>query len=257
VSHPTPLHPDADLAVVLDDLRQNVAAWGDEGMVMRLFRASICLMLLSILDTLIELLADFRAGRLPPVLPAEDESETPAQRATSSRQGRTARHARTPGPYRAHQPRDTQADAPEQNADPAPCRRISRLSPPRPALRRPEPWPYGIAWTPSHVPRPPAAQFRGSRPPSTHVQIITISEHSDVPQFRGFRRMGKRSVTHHPAARPQRPANRRHPKILSTRSRIRIAGSTREKPRSARVHRGSPPSATARIPCRPYLFRAA
>jgi hypothetical protein len=61
------------LAVVLDDMRQSVAASGDEGLIMRVFTAGIRLMLLSILDMLIDLLADFRAGRLPPVLPAEDE----------------------------------------------------------------------------------------------------------------------------------------------------------------------------------------
>jgi hypothetical protein len=106
VSHPIPLHPDADLAVVLDDLRQSVAAWGDEGMVARLFRASICLMLLSILDTLIELLADFRAGRLPPVLEAEDETRDeriapapPVSRdsAGSFPQGAASRRLRAPG----------------------------------------------------------------------------------------------------------------------------------------------------------------
>ncbi len=70
MSHPTPLHPDADLALVLDEMRQSVAACGDEGLIMRVFVVGIRLALLSILDTLIGLLADFRAGRLPPLLPA-------------------------------------------------------------------------------------------------------------------------------------------------------------------------------------------
>ena len=149
MSHPTPLHPDADLAVVLDDLRQDVAAWGDEGMVMRVFRAGICLMLLSILDTLIDLLADFRAGRLPPVLPAYDEATSqselsvddssiaPASREKSSPEAPTSRGVRAP---RAVAPCADPADAPEpssaQHIAPASRHPRSNLASPRALMRR-------------------------------------------------------------------------------------------------------------------------
>jgi hypothetical protein len=165
VSHPTPLHPDADLAVVLDDLRQNVAAWGDEGMVMRVFRASICLMLLSILDTLIDLLADFRAGRLPPVLPAYDETpnermappaSVPADPAAISKQRAASRHMSAP---RAAAPHGTSADLSEQwdaqHAAPAPRRPAFTVSPSRHLNQHAGHGPRGLVFYPSHVPRRP------------------------------------------------------------------------------------------------------
>jgi hypothetical protein len=174
VSHPTPLHPDADLALVLADLRRNVAAWGDEGMVMRVFRASICLMLLGILDTLIELLADFRAGRLPPVLPAEHErasrvgdspaiatkcepADAQAASAAASRPTR-ARRIDDPSAPPAGAPEHSQAD----HLDPAPRHPGSRVASPSPPLHRPGPGPgpRAIAFYPSHVPRRPFAKIR-------------------------------------------------------------------------------------------------
>jgi hypothetical protein len=188
VSHPTPLHPDADLALVLADLRRNVAAWGDEGMVMRVFRASICLMLLSILDTLIDLLADFRAGRLPPVLPAEDESTVATQRETASRQGHAAPRERASVSVRANTPRDAPADAPEPSAAPASRPPAFPLPSPRAPLRHPEPGPCRIVFHPSAVPRP---RWR-IREQNTQVHSRLICY-----DFRMFRRMGKRSVTHH------------------------------------------------------------
>jgi hypothetical protein len=164
VSQPIPLHPDADLAVVLDDLRQSVAAWGDEGLVMRFFRASISLMLLSILDTLIELLADFRAGRLPPVLPADeplapspsattdDSSTTPPQCGTTSAKAPAARRNRA---LRPETPCDAAANAPEPTAVRAPRRRFFSRSPTETPIRRSEPAPRGVAGYPSVVPRSP------------------------------------------------------------------------------------------------------
>jgi hypothetical protein len=173
VSHQTPLHPDADLAVVLDDLRQNVAAWGDEGMVMRVFRASICLMLLSILDTLIELLADFRAGRLPPVLPALDES--PAGQARIRRTGpsptvpsnvRRTRAAPTIAPDSRRVGDSSTIPAKHNTGD-------HRPAPPRLTFPRHEDTRRAAAGYPSRVPRPPWRNFgtdTPSRPMSTSLR---------------------------------------------------------------------------------------
>jgi hypothetical protein len=168
LSHPIPLHPDADLAVVLDDMRQSVAAWGDEGMVMRFFRASICLMLLSILDTLIELLADFRAGRLPPVLPALDESfaipaaNGPPRQRTAARRGQRPASPRTP--------RAMPAEASESSAV-APCRTEFTVVP----LCLAEHGPRGVAGHPSAVPRAPGEKFGAWGSLSTHVHIVAYS----------------------------------------------------------------------------------
>jgi hypothetical protein len=192
VSHPIPLHSDADLAVVLDDMRQDVAAWGDEGLVMRFFRASICLMLLSILDTLIELLADFRAGRLPPVLPAYDEHDIPAERAAASPRGPASRQTRAPGNASANTPRDAQADVPDegagQSAEPsaeriavtASRRRGARLPPPSLTRLLPEPASRDIAWSRSRVPKWPSREFESSECAPTHAIFVTISKSSRV-----------------------------------------------------------------------------
>jgi hypothetical protein len=199
VSHPTPLHPDADLALVLDEMRQSVAAWGDEGMVMRLFRAGICLALLSILDTLIDLLADFRAGRLPPVLPAYDEpaydepaydeikDETtaearpaPAHPPAVSKPDAASRPIRTRS---ADDPRAEPADVPDRSAAPRPGlparHAAASLSPPRLAIRHPAPAPRADAFHPSHVPRRPAAAFGFASDQLTHAIFVTFTERFD------------------------------------------------------------------------------
>jgi hypothetical protein len=184
VSHPTPLHPDADLAVVLDDLRQSVAAWGDEGMVMRVFRAGICLALLSILDTLIDLLADFRAGRLPPVLPAKDE---PARRVgfqpttatecnaadepSASASPAAASPQRAERRIRAHPTEDASDDpggACERNTERSGTMPLFARAPAAAPLDFPYPaHPRGHAGHPSVVPRPRTVEF--GDPISTHM----------------------------------------------------------------------------------------
>jgi hypothetical protein len=189
------------ITVVLDDLRQNVAAWGDEGMVMRVFRASICLMLLGILDTLIDLLADFRAGRLPPVLPAEDETVIPSKQETEDTGSATPQSGdtavpRSRGIYAARAPfaDDPRAgdaiavdplgdpvDAPEQNVTIAPFRRRTARAPSRLPIRRPEPAPRGLAGYPSAVPRPPAQKSGHWDHQITHAHFITISKYSRTP----------------------------------------------------------------------------
>jgi hypothetical protein len=68
-------------------MRQSAAERGDDGWLMRVPTAQICLLLLSIIDTLIDLLARFRAGTLPPILPARDPSDKPS-RATAARHRR-------------------------------------------------------------------------------------------------------------------------------------------------------------------------
>jgi hypothetical protein len=194
VSHQTPLHPDADLAVVLDDMRRRVAAWGDEGMVMRVFRASICLMLLSILDTLIELLADFRAGRLPPVLPALERPSNAAARGAEHHRKtpRLSPEAAARAPSHGAAACDISTpDAENVRATPAAGRPAqaprapgSPLSSPRLAIRGPATAPRGIAWCPSHVPRPPIAEFGGRATSRTHTQNVTI------PKYYIIRRAG-------------------------------------------------------------------
>jgi hypothetical protein len=187
LSHPTPLRPDADLAHVLEDMRRCVAARGDEGLLMRVLTMRIRLALLSILDTLIGLLADFRAGRLSPVLPALDEPEhqphAPPPHAQSDpaalfRENPAARRTRVPNVRFVEDPSDTPAAAPEQNAaEPAagtPRRpRLTRVSS-CPREKGPEPGPRGIALHPSVVPRSANAAFGGRAPLPTHGQFVTI-----------------------------------------------------------------------------------
>jgi hypothetical protein len=198
VSHPIPLHPDADLALVLDEMRQSVAAWGDEGLVMRVFKAGICLALLSILDALIDLLADFRAGRLPPVLPAEDELACAVARrvgfqptiATKSESADAPSTPPSPADPAVTFPRDPisrKIRAPETNdrraAPSGDPEQSAALAPRRPglvlvsaafAIPRAGKWPRVFTFHPSHVPRPPAdgLGFWGARP--THVFFVTI-----------------------------------------------------------------------------------
>jgi hypothetical protein len=182
VSHPTPLHPDADLAVVLDDMRQSVAAWGDEGMVARFFRASICLMLLSILDTLLELLADFRAGRLPPILPARDEPEDrrtippPAREVSASPRRLASCHIRPPVAAFANDPCDGAADAPGERTALAQRRPCFCVAASRPPIDRRENGPRRVAGYPSHVPRSPFHSFGGKAPPISHVYFVAKSK---------------------------------------------------------------------------------
>jgi hypothetical protein len=194
LSHPTPLHPDADLAVVLADLRQNVAAWRDEGMVMRVFRASICLMLLSILDTLIELLADFRAGRLPPLLPALERSNKQAERGTHDQQTTppppeptASADALPPRRSTVRPVRAPLAEAPSGAATDAPARSAARrtapalhdprvfLAPRRLPIRHPDHAPRAVAFYPSHVPRRPVAEFGFATTSPTRAHFVTIS----------------------------------------------------------------------------------
>jgi hypothetical protein len=200
VSHPIPLHPDADLALVLDELRQSVAAWGDEGLVMRVLRARICLALLSILDTLIDLLADFRAGRLPPVLPADEARAPPSRCATDASSSmlpvRMPSASSTP---RSRRMVDDTVDessaiaARPETASPrtaAPCHAIA---PSDPAFARAQPPPSPRA--PIHRPAPPRWRIQGQDCPVYsclfHYDIVTMG------------RTGKRRVAHHlPATAP-------------------------------------------------------
>jgi hypothetical protein len=203
VSHPIPLHPDADLAVVLDDMRQSVAAWGDEGMVMRVFRARICLALLSILDTLLDLLADFRAGRLPPVLPAHDEAAPrsrrsvvpaatiPAQPETPSPEGAAARPIRAP---RDGAPRAAPADAPEKRTAAMTLRRCSPLWASHRPIVYPADAPRAIAGTPSRVPRPPWRAFGSNTELPTHAHFVTISNHSAIAPRSGTNKRSQDSA---------------------------------------------------------------
>jgi hypothetical protein len=199
VSHPIPLHPDADLALVLDEMRQSVAAWGDEGMVMRVFRAGICLALLSILDTLIELLADFRAGRLPPVLPARDrpairtsgEPEDqrtapppPADAADAPARGATRRPIHVPdavdsGAASADVPGRSAAECARLPDHPSPAPPASAFPPRHIPLRHRAHGPRRLTFHPSHVPRPSGAAFWRGRATRNRVHFVTFSIHSD------------------------------------------------------------------------------
>jgi hypothetical protein len=178
VSHQTLLHPADSLERALDDMRQSVAASGDEGWLMRVLMEQFRVALLSILDTLIGLLADFRAGRLPlvqtvgessgtrPLSRVDDSSTIAAQRETPSPLDRAARGTRVQAPV------DVSADVTEQNAERATGRQVPCIPPPRVAIRRSEPGPRGIAWTPSHVPRPKSAGCWGKWAPSMHIHFV-------------------------------------------------------------------------------------
>jgi hypothetical protein len=197
LSHPTPLHPDADLALVLDEMRQSVAECGDEGLIMRVFVVGIRLALLSILDTLIGLLADFRAGRLPPLLPALSElstapsgpsangsaiiaaqPETPSLRFAASRHTRALRNPSA----------DAASGAPGETAAPSGARSsalasrspgVSLSARGRP-IRDPDHDPCGIRFYPSHVPRPPAAAFGFAIAQLTHALFVAISKQTAI-----------------------------------------------------------------------------
>jgi hypothetical protein len=215
VSRQTPLHPDDSLERALDDMRQYVATCGDEGLVMRVLTAQIRLALLSILDTLIGLLADFRAGRLPPVLPANsepgrraaDSPAVPAECETPSPRLIASRRIRAPGDGGGRMPDGTGADAPEQPAARAPRRAGLSPSAPHPATRRSLHPPRGMAGYPSFVPRSPAAAFGGMSVASTHTHFVAISEHyvlaqtphrpqPCLPAARALCRPGRRDTTH-------------------------------------------------------------
>jgi hypothetical protein len=188
VSDQPPLHPDDRLERALGDMRQSVAARGEEGWVDRVLMAGIWLALLSILDTLIELLADFRAGRLPPVLAAELEPgrgvghpPTVASRDSRSLRGRVAsvrRAAPSDAGLRSWAdgaPDDAPVPAAAQWADRTPRRLAFTLPPPRRPVHRPEPAPRRIPGYPPVVPRWPAASLAGSDTPPTHAQFVAIS----------------------------------------------------------------------------------
>jgi hypothetical protein len=193
VSHPIQLHPADSLERVLDDMRQSVVAHGDDGWVNRVLMAGIWTALLSLLDTLIGLLADFRAGKLPPVLPARDRSAIPTDRERADQRTTPGPRAATdpaaaspedsaPRPVlrnRGKGPCPAPADHPEKAAtgqpDPAPRRSASPLSAPPLAIRRTENPPRRAALHPSHVPRWPRAEFGMREAPTTHVPFVTYS----------------------------------------------------------------------------------
>jgi hypothetical protein len=195
VSQPTPLHPADSLERALDDMRQSVAALGDEGLVMRVLTMQIRLALLSILDMLIDLLADFRAGRLPPLLPALDRStittkcEPANQRTVSPPPAsgepagpapprNTSRQIDAPAGTPSNSSADAGAGAPEQCTAQAPSGPASPPSPPTPPIRGRENAPRGAEFHPSHVPRSPAAEPGVRLDMSTHVSFVANSLHS-------------------------------------------------------------------------------
>jgi hypothetical protein len=188
VSHPIPLHPADSLERVLEDMRQCVASRRDEGWATRAVMVLIRYELLRVLDILIGLLADFRAGKLPPVLPAD--CETRAQRtaapppasaaAVDSRpQGAAARHIRAPGNRPANSTSDASGDAPEhiaaQHGPLTPHHPGSPASPSRPLRHRLGRGPRGIAGYPSAVPRPPAASAGWLDAKPTHAHFVAYS----------------------------------------------------------------------------------
>ncbi len=191
MSHPIPLHPADSLEHVLDDMRQCVASRRDEGWLTRALMLLIRYELLCIIEILLGLLADFRAGKFPPVPQAAEirrvgdsptiaaQFETgrdgtapppvPARAIASPRRAAPSREIPAPGAIPANDPAGDPADAPE------PARRGPAYAPPRPAGRRPEQGPRGIPWYPSHVPRPAAGAFGAMRAKETHAYFIPIS----------------------------------------------------------------------------------
>jgi hypothetical protein len=169
-------------------MRQSVMAHGDEGLIRRVLTLQFRLALLSLLDTLIDLLAAFRAGKFAP-LPTVDEPSTPRPHrpvggpstiaARNQAPPRRARHTTDP----AEPPADASAAAlpgdPEQSAagqaDPPPRRAATPLPPPRMAMLRPEPGPRGVASHPSHVPRWPVFEIGLGTPRSARAYFVPIS----------------------------------------------------------------------------------
>ncbi len=186
VSRQTPLHPADSLERALDDMRQSVMAHGDEGLIMRVLTLQFRLALVSLIDTLIDLLAAFRAGRFPP-LPAVDDSpeprspdrpgassasatrhETPSGRGTASR-GRPA-----PGTAGARTPHDPEADAPEQRAAQGARHGAPRSpgpppAPPAPPIRHRDRAPRRVAGYPSAVPWSRCRRIGGRGAAPTHA----------------------------------------------------------------------------------------
>jgi hypothetical protein len=169
VSHPLPLHPADRLERVLDDMRQSVASSGDEGWLMRIVAMVICRFLDQILEMLVGVLAEIRAGTI--VLPdwAYDSPITasrplPVDGAAPSQRSR-ATGANTPStaPACAAEPR-----APETAALVA--RRVEYIaSSSRLRIRRPAHGPGGHAFHPSAVPRGPIRESRFGASAPTHA----------------------------------------------------------------------------------------
>jgi hypothetical protein len=183
VSNPIPLHPADSLERVLDDMRQCVASRRDEGWVTRAVMVLIRHELLRVLDILIGLLADFRAGRLPPVIPAkcepnlgvggsptvEGRCERGNERTNQTRSGPAAWAASPPRGAPSRQdnaPGDARATAPSpwpgqrtakwatRRVAPAPRSPSPLRSPGRVSIPGPGGGPRGVASHASHVPRP-------------------------------------------------------------------------------------------------------
>jgi hypothetical protein len=173
-------------------MRQCVAPRGDEGWFTRLLTAEVCLTLLTIIDALIDLLARFRAGTLPPVLPARDRSAVPAdgrpgdQRAARSPADPAASSGRIAAAPRIRAagavPASDGGEAPEQPATPnhprggtQPRRRpaATTLTRSRQRHRPPGHGPRCIAGDPPHVPRSPFRKIGVRTTPPTHVKFVT------------------------------------------------------------------------------------
>lgn len=145
---------------------------------MRVLTAQICLALLSILDTLLDLLAQFRAGTLPPIHDADDWSAIPADCRTPLRQCPAARRSSTPRYARADAHCEALAAASEQSTPSSRCRPRLMLVSPHPPTRSPTPGTSGIAWSRSQVPRWPIGKFEGQGVAATRAQTVTISNRS-------------------------------------------------------------------------------
>ncbi len=168
---------------VLDDMRQCVASRGEEGWVTKAVMLLIRYELLCIIEILLDLLARFRAGKLPPVLPAErapgrwvGDSPTidPGCQTVSPRHA-VPRPSRAPAATRATAPRDASSNPPEPSAADAPRRPpVVPLFPPRLVLPPPVYQPRGIASHPSQVPRPPPGRIREVATLPTRAHFVTI-----------------------------------------------------------------------------------
>jgi hypothetical protein len=206
VSHPIPLHTAERLERAFEASSQCVAARGVKGWVMRIVAYFACQYARAVIELLEGLLAEYRAGTL--VLPGtvDDSSTHPAGVSPRHPAPRRVRAPRANGPRAT--PADAQADSPEQSDVPAPRRMTFSVSPARHPIHRPEPAPRVVDFHPSAVPR------------TRNTPIGAHRAQSDARHFRydirTFRRMGKRSATHHLAATPKFDVGKRAPQRRST-----------------------------------------
>ena len=183
MSHPIPFHTAERLERALDALFRRVGARGAKGWVKRIVAFFFCQYCEAVIELLEGLLAEYRAGTL--VFPSRVDNSA-AGPAVASPRPPASRRVRAP---RANVPRATLADAAEPSDAPAPRRLTFTVSPGRAPIDPREPAPCAVGFHPSAVPRRPLTPIGAPRA-RAFARLFRYDK-------RTFRRMGKRSATHH------------------------------------------------------------